>query len=147
MGRSWGIVTESDEQSAARWQPLMIKASCERIALPIGNAGHYLALKFVAGEFTSQRFFNNDMISEIRSLDTSDMTWDEVEVVLSGQMVFLPMIRISPFLYTGPGFEPRTIVGGLDRLLSLKFSSVLDIQLQTAARLATYNRFAIQVHP
>ncbi|MBA3459485.1 MAG: hypothetical protein H0T46_05965 [Deltaproteobacteria bacterium] len=138
---------ESDEQSAERWHPLMKKGGCEQMALPLGTEGSYLLLECTAGEIGSRRLFNHDMVPEIRSLETSDMSWDDVERVLGEQMVFLPVFGLAPFLYTGPGFEPKTLVGGLDRLLAREFGSVLDLQLHTAARVAAYHRLAIEVRP
>ncbi len=146
MGRPWGIVTTSERGSAAeaeRWRPLLARTRCPQLRIPIHGAAECVVLSAEP----DQRIAALDVEAEIALLETPDLTWDDVGALLGDQMVFLPITGIAPVLYTGTGFEPKTLVGGLDRLLGLSSRSALEVQLRAAATLAAYHRLAIEVRP
>jgi hypothetical protein len=145
MGRPWSIVTcsvASAAAAAARWQPLVERVRCPTLRIPIRGEQEYLSL--ARGE-PARRYGALDVETEIRLLETPDLTWDHVDRLFAGQMVFLPVTGVVPFPIKIPGFEPNTCVGGLDRLLALSHRTEPELMLRAAATLATYHRFAIEV--
>ncbi len=145
MGRPWSIVGCSPDDvdaAAARWRPLLAHTGCPRLRIPIWGTRGYLSLE--PGEPT-QNFHNHDLEAEIRLLETPDLSWDEVDRVLNEQMIFIPVLGVRPTLVTLAGFEPKTLAGGLDRLLELGCSTELEVMLRTAGRLAANRSLAILV--
>lgn len=128
----------------ARWRPILERTSCRRLRIPIWKSQSCLSLE---PGTPSNRTVAHDAVSEIRLLRTPDLSWDDVDVLLHGQMIFMPVVDVAPTLVTLPGFEPDTLVGGLDRLLALGHRTELEIMLRTAAMLALIREYAILVRP
>jgi len=146
MGRPWSIVTCAPDEAAeaeARWRPLLERTGCRRLRIPVWGTHEYLSLE--PGEPT-QSFYNHDLEAEIRLIETPDISWDEVDSVLNEQMIFLPVLGVRPSLVTLPGFEPKTLAGGLDRLLQLGCRTELEVMFGTAGRLAAKRSLAILVN-
>ena len=147
MGRPWSIVRCSADEVAAeeaRWQRMLERTGCRRLRIPIWGTQSYLALEPWQPTNT---YFNHDTEAEIRLLETPDLSWDDVDRLLGGQMIFMPLLSVAPTLVTLPGFEPKTLVGGLDRLLGLGHSTELEVMLRTAAMLARIRDYAILFSP
>lgn len=136
---------DDDQREAARWFPLMERFRFTKLRIPIRGEDAWLLVSRSKGQSTAKRQKNADIRGELRMLQTDDMTWDDVETVLNEQMVFLPVLVATPTLWTGIGFEPKTMVGGIRPLLSCWYKSVLEVQLYTAARVAAHHWLAIEV--
>lgn len=149
MGRPWGIATvQSVDQvdgEAARWWPLMRQLKCRSLKIPILGSGEYQELSLRAD--SSTRGTDPNLDGELRLLETPDLTWDQVDELLAGQMLFLPVIGVRTLMITSPGFEPNTLVGGLDRLFALGRGSQLELTLRTAGLLAAHHQLAIEISP
>lgn len=147
MGRPWGICKATSGENTKRWMDLVVRARVGELRIPVDGEGQCLVLRGASGEIETRSVMKLDVIADIAALDTPDLTWADVDRVLGEQMVFLPYTGGKDFLYSGPGFEPNTLVGGLDRLLRRGEATALDVQLRAAGTLAAYYRLAIEVRP
>ena len=149
MGRPWGIASvQSVDQvdgEAGRWWPLVRHLKCGALKIPIFGSGEYQELS-LRGE-ASSRGTDPNLDDELRLLATPDMTWDQVDELLAGQMLFLPVTGVRPVMITTPGFEPNILVGGLDRLFALGRRTQLELTLRTAGLLAAHHQLAIEISP
>lgn len=139
---SWGIVVES-RKNIERWVDVVSAGLNIFMLIPFSDGDGRLIGKTKEEKLIVAEADCRELLAKVSLLTCDDARHDDVESRFDGYEVFLPDDQ-GPRRLPQSGFWKHGQACGASRLLRLRTRSAFDLQLRAAARLAIYNRLAIE---